>query len=328
MKARWARFGRTVAALFILITFARAAFCDTLSLTDGKEVKGLVVEEHQDRVVLSTADGEREYFRKDIQNIQYDELTYNLLSLGREMENKKRWREALSYYEHALAINPALSEAKQASLGIKSRLWAQMLDEGPQGEISKLQDMHDAWMANVDVDALSRKREESRAKLLWDRLGIKLAAREDWVVADDLKIGGPLQKQGFRRGDALVFIDGKSLRFLNGGAVTEYLLEPRYSNAIIVLRRKIALAGPGSADPLKDLGVRIHQEYAGLTVRDVNEKTKREARSELRDGDLVVEIGDARTRYMPEREALKMFQDPKNAPARLVIHRPITITRK
>ena len=54
-----------------------AVFADTIYMQDESIIKGLIVEEHHDRVVFSTADGESPVFRGDIDEIFYDRLEQN-----------------------------------------------------------------------------------------------------------------------------------------------------------------------------------------------------------------------------------------------------------
>ena len=58
------------------------ALGDTVYLNDGKEKKGIVVEDYTDRIVLSTYEGEKTLFKKNISKVVYDLTEQNLVKLG------------------------------------------------------------------------------------------------------------------------------------------------------------------------------------------------------------------------------------------------------
>ena len=75
----------TLAVLFCWVSMAGA---DTVSLKSGAQQKGIVVEKYNDRVVLSTVDGEVEVKDSDIKDIIYDRREDNLVKLGDFHYNK------------------------------------------------------------------------------------------------------------------------------------------------------------------------------------------------------------------------------------------------
>lgn len=306
--------------------FSNPAAADTLLLTTGEAMKGLVVEEHEDRVILSTGDGERVVFRKNISNIEYDNPEYDFLNLGREMEKQGRWGEALSYYEKALEVNPELTEARQASLGVRSKLWAKALDEGPSSEVDKQQAIEDSWRANVNIEEIARVRKEDNDKLLWQRLGVKLARKREWVIVDELQVGGAFQKAGLQKGDELTALDGKSLRYLNEETIVQSLLEPRFANTSLQIGRSVVFAKGKKRPSLKWLGINLRLEYDGLMVDGV--KGREGVPQAFKNGDLVVSIDNKKTRYIPLKQAVKMIENASGDKLALEIRRNVSFTRK
>src|SRR3989338_7218511 len=117
---------------------------DTLILKNGEEMKGLVVERHADRVILSTEKGEVPVMLEDIRNIDYQDSAQHFFELGKAREAAGRLGEAIAYYEEALKANPEFDEAKKAALGVRNRYWATQT-QGPSGEIERQQAIQDAW---------------------------------------------------------------------------------------------------------------------------------------------------------------------------------------
>ena len=298
---------------------------DTITLHSNERIKGLVVENHEDRVVLSTVDGEVVFFRSDITQIDFDDTEYSLLDLARELEKKKKWDIALSYYERALKINPLLDKARQAALGIRSRIWSTQ-SRGPVDEVAKQQEIQDAWRANVDISKIAERKKVSDEQLLWKRLKVRLKQHEDWLVLDKVQVGSAVFKQGLRKQDELVSLDGKSLRYLNEETVTRRLIEPRFSSAVVQVRRRIRIPLSAKANRLRDLGFRIRQEYNGLTVTYVEPGSFAD-KNGLKKMDIISMINQEKTRYLPLKEGVKIIESSSGPTLDLIIRRSMTITR-
>ena len=65
-----------------LIFIPTVIYADTIIMKDRTRMKGLVVDEYVDRVSLSTIDGEKYVFRKDIDRIEYDTPEQNFMQMG------------------------------------------------------------------------------------------------------------------------------------------------------------------------------------------------------------------------------------------------------
>ena len=78
-------------------------FADTIYLNNGNIIKGLVVEEHKDRVVFSTREGEKIILNKDIDEIFFDDLEQNYYYIAnrfleeKDFERAEKYRSALAY---------------------------------------------------------------------------------------------------------------------------------------------------------------------------------------------------------------------------------------
>jgi tetratricopeptide (TPR) repeat protein len=157
------------------------AKADTIFLKNGKELKGLVVERHADRVILSTEKGEMPVFLKTIKNIKYDDRAQSFFQIGMAYEKEARLGEAMAYYLKALDENPDLPEVRSALQGVRSRFYASTT-EGPREEMEKQQILHDSWTKSQPIGDLIQKRRQEHAKLLRDGLGLALEKKGDWVV--------------------------------------------------------------------------------------------------------------------------------------------------
>jgi len=299
---------------------------DTVTLKSGEEVKGLVVEQHPDRVILSTADGEIPVLRRNIADIEFDDPAYGLLSLGRLLERRGKLTQALSYYDKAYELNPSLEEAKQAGIGIRSRLFT-TLEAGVRGDISKQQDLADAWRLGVPVAERIERYEENNAVLLWERFGIRIRREEDWTKVVKVRLGGYFFRKGIRTGDRLVEVDGRVLRHLNETAVAQNLLKPRYSTMVLTVERQINFPEGLKKRSSKALGFKMKLEYEGLKVLRLKSGSVAD-RVGLKEGDQVIEVNGQQTRYLPHRKVEKVLADKKASELWVTVNRNFTITRK
>ena len=281
------------------------AFADTILLKNEKEIKGLVVEKHSDRIILSTEKGEIPILLSGIKDIRYDDPEQNFFKIGKEFEAEKKYGEALAYYEKALELNPDMEEAQQAAAGMRNHFWATST-EGPVSEIEKQEVLHnDSWSQGRTAQTLMQKEAMGQARLLRDSLGLVLNKKGDWVELELVQSKKDGAISGLRKNDKLVSIDGESLRYLGVDAIIRKMLTPRFSNFTLEYERNIFMRSSG-----KNLGIKFALEYEGLKINSVKENSYAEMAG-LKSGDWVVAINGISTRYMPLKKVNEVLRDSK-----------------
>src|SRR4030042_5854565 len=97
-----------IAYLVFLLSFLGviSASADTVYIKDGEEIKGIVVEEYTDRLVISTYEGEKTFFKKNIDRIIYDLTEQNLVMLGDKCMSREEFEKAYFYFDKAGRENP------------------------------------------------------------------------------------------------------------------------------------------------------------------------------------------------------------------------------
>src|SRR3989338_3099525 len=80
LAKRWVWMGGCLLPSLFLCPILSA---DTIVMKNGKELKGLVVEQHADRVIFSTENGEVPIFLKGVKDIRYDEPAQNFMKIGK-----------------------------------------------------------------------------------------------------------------------------------------------------------------------------------------------------------------------------------------------------
>jgi len=298
-------------------------------MKNGKELKGLVVEKHFDRVILSTEAGEVHVLLAEIDHIQYDDPEQNFLEAGKSFEENGKLVEALAYYEKAADLNPDFEEAKSAAVGVRSRLWAKVT-EGPRGEMEKQQLLYDQWGQGAATSDSPEGREAAfrkRRQALNEGLGLSLQKEGDWVELDSVNSKKPAALAGLKKYDRLVAIDGKSLRYLGVDSVSHDLLEPRFANFTLDFERNCSFLGKQGVSSLKKLGLKLKLEYQGIMVEEVVSKSAAD-QAGLKEQDLLTQIDGTATRYMPLKKVIAIIENSPESRATLTIRRHALLSRK
>ena len=310
---------------FITFFIGPTAFADTVVLKNGKNLKGLVVEKHADRIILSTQKGEIPILLSGIKDIQYDTAEQNFFKAGKSYEVENKLGPALAFYEKALEENPNFEEAKIAALGVRNRFWASST-EGPINEVEKQQAVYDAWQRGTMIEETIKKKEKEQVALLKERLGITLEKKGDWARLANVDSTKPAALAGLKRNDRFVSIDGESLRYLNLETVAKALLLPRYSNFSLEFDRDCLLSKSGSSGKLNSLGLQLKLRYHGLVVSSVKENSAAHAAG-LKNEDLLTHVNAISTRYMPLNNVIHLIENPEEAKMVLTVRRSALLAR-
>ena len=313
---------------FILPSFflCASASADTVTLKNGKDLKGLVVEKHADRIILSTENKEIPILLKGIKEIHYSDSEQSFLQIGKSYETDGKLAIALAYYEKALEINPNLEEAKAAAQGVRSRFWAETT-QGPKNEIEKQQLLYDAWGQGRSIDELIKKKSAKEAQALRDGLGIRLGQKGDWVRITAVDSQKDAWIAGVRKNDRLVSMDGQSMRYLNVDLIHKSFLFPRYSGFTLELERDIFLHKSSHVHSMNDFGFELKLDHPGLVVQKVKPGSAAE-QAGLKDEDLFIAVNGVSTRYTLLAQVKKMIEKNSDDRVVLTIRRNALLTRK
>ena len=216
----------------LVLAVLSSARADVVYDTAGGTLKGLVVEEHADRVVVNTEQGERTVFRSQIEEVFYAEPERNYLYLGNQALEGGDLAAARGFFQKALQINPDLSEASDA-LGRAADL------EKKQGLLSEGLDLLQAM------------------KKQW---GITLEGNKDLSMIREVRPGSLAERSGLAVGDGLVAVWNSSLAFIPAGAVAKELIGPPGTTLKLTLRRAVKAPAGGAWD------LKLGMERLGLTV--------------------------------------------------------------
>ena len=294
---------------------------DTIYSHDGKEIKGIVVEEYSDRIVLSTVDGELTVLKSDIKELYSDSEEDNLVRLADQAMERRDQARAYSYYERALKVNPESAAAKTGM----SYLRGYMLR---QKEAKKIEDIkkREEYERYGGAIVTQKSEEEEEAELFRKTSGMTIGLKNNFPVAASVALNSPAYQAGVRKGDTIAAIWGKLTGYMSLDEILRALLKKSALETRCTIERTIEIPVVSDKKPLSGIddiiGASISMEIDGLTVSAV-----RNPESGLEKGDLIMAIYGKQTRYMPLKKAVELIKSGESDYVRITFRRNIIIWR-
>jgi len=304
--------------LLSIVLWASPARADVIYLNDNTEERGIVVEEYADRVIISTYNGEKSIFRKDIRKLVYDLPEQNLVKMGDKYLSRREYERAYFYYEKASKINPEYEPARDKMNYVMGFLFRQR-------ERSKLQDVKRRKEFGNQAPALSSPKKES----LYESAGLRVAGENGDIKITSVRSGSSAFKAGLRPGDTLVSVWGRFTKYMSEKDIERVLLEESFGEIKLCISREITLKkDKARGKSYRDIiGGKMNLLPRGLTLTDLKENGPAE-KAGLMKNDLIVSLNGEETRYMPFGEAVKIIENPGNSTIRFAVRRDVTIWKK
>lgn len=290
----------------IICVFLTPAFssADTVIMKDRKKAKGLVVDEYVDRITLSTVDGEIDIFKKDIERIEYDSPEYNFMQLGRAYDAKGWYDKAAFYYKKAMDANPNYKEAREAYIASHAKMWRQ--EEVMTKKEMDRRNMVMNWRA--DQNKKDKVSYTDKMSLLKKVIGFSLLEKDGIFIVDEVSPYSNSANLDIEKGDILVGIWGRLIRYSKLEDVIDELLGPKYSEVRVLMEKNIrVLAGE---DLYKELDMSLGLQYEGLVIDDIVPDGKAEEFG-FKKGDFVIAIDENTTRYLPIEKVIDLINSRK-----------------
>ena len=166
------------------------------------------------------------------------------------------------------------------------------------------------WWKNRNKESFSPPKD--KALLLEDMLGISLVEKEGVFTIDGIRPYSSTDRAGTKKGDILVGIWGKLIRYSKMEDVINELLGPEHSEVEVLVQREISIPVNGNDENLyKELGILLGFEYEGLIIKDVAGGEKGELAGFKKD-DLVVAVDKNTTRYLPLDSIIALINSSRN----------------
>ena len=286
--------------LFLLFGFLSlysiGASADTIHTKDGRELKGIVVEDYKDRLTFSTADGEVSVMKSDIGELAFDTEEDNLIKLAELAQERGDFVTAYGYYELASRANPDSKKAKDGMVFLQGYLFRKE-QVRKEEEVKKREEFERYGTAGRTEKTKEAELKENAAKLK-DTIGITIKINKGIPEITDVSLKSPAAEAGIRKGDLLVAIWGRLTGYMPLASIMDILLEKPSMEIKCVIERPVEIAIDGTSFSMK---------FDGLTISEVKEGSSA-AIAGLRKDDLVTAINGQSTRYMPLKKAIELVK--------------------
>lgn len=316
------------ALALITVLAAGTASADIIMTKDGRELQGIVVEEYRDRILFSTVEGEASIMKTDIKELFYDDEEANLVKLGEQAMDRRKYLKAVGYYGRALKINPNNKTARD-SLVLLQRYLTDRISSLAGTEMKRMGDV-DRFGSSIasEEDAASelRKAQERLAR----SLGMLLANDGKLPIVSAVRSESPAADAGILKGDAIAAVWGRLTGYMSLKEVIDYIMDKASPEIRCTIERTVRVPVKGGVNafsgPNELIDASLSMELDGLTVARTKEGGSAQEAG-IKPGDLVVSIDGSSTRYMPFKKAVEMIRAVRGAIA-LTVRRDTIIWRK
>jgi len=312
----------SVSMISLSLFVSSNAVSDEVVLRNNKIVKGVVVEEYADRVIISTFEGEKEILKIGIARVNFDLEEQNLTKLGNFYQDKRMFPKAYYFYKRALEVNPDYKKAKEG-LNYVSAFMQQGLRMEKVKHIDRL---------NLETDWNKGKKEEAQPtdmEKIKSSLGLVLKFADGQYKITDVRYGSPAQKYGIRKGDVLVSTWGRNIAYADPDEIFSKLANPGVMDINLEISREVNIDLKKSGNDHAALsGVYFgFSEMEGLIVKKVKNEKLLSSKSIL-EGDKVLSISGKSTRYMSMKEIDRLFVAERGQEIDIKIKRTVVIWKK
>lgn len=298
------------------------SFADTVIMKSRERIKGVVVEDYADRVVISTADGERELSKDSINRIIYDLEEQNLTSLGDFYQDRGMYKTALYYYEQALQANPDYRQAREGRN--YSATFLQQADRIRKMEHVQRMNEERLWRQGDFSDAGPSDQDRLR-----QILGITLKDTGGSFEIIEVMRGSPADEAGLKRGDTILSAWGRNITYMRPEEVIKRLISPEVMEVRMSVRRSVMLDLEGARGNFSAMtGLQTeYSEMEGLMVSGVHPESPA-TRAGMKEGDFILSVQGESTRYMPMSDMENIVRGRRGETLSFEIKRDIVIWKK
>jgi len=305
------------AVLSLFVFFQSTSPADTVLLKNGKRIKGLILDEYRDRIVLSTFGGEIEILKKDIRSAIYDEEAKTLITKARNHARRENYVKAYYTYKKVLELDPELEEAKEQLAYLRN-----FLETKIRRDIERdMEKKNKRSSGSEGKPATEAAREELGIVVVpGDKYAVIQEVGEDVVVSEGTHL---------LEGDRIISVWGEMAAYMDAEEVADMLLGAEECRMVIERSVDVDLeGGTGIFNDYKSvIGGSLKLTRKGAIVESVSSGGPLEEAG-IKKGDLIYRIAGKNTRYMPMEEIFSVIKDKKGQTVEVVFRRTSTICNK
>lgn len=189
--------------------FCGCIFADTIRLINGQEVRGVIIDEVDEKVVINTSDGKKDIARRNIESVDYSEPEQYYFNLGNKLRRESKIEEASVAYQRALAIRPDFGRAKQALFSLRVYRWNEQ-EETLKKQIELLNNFQKDVEFGSVRDAVVTPIVYDEEKV-YRQIGFFLQKQGSVVVVKQVRQGSVADRAGIKESDVIVTLGGMRL---------------------------------------------------------------------------------------------------------------------
>jgi C-terminal processing protease CtpA/Prc len=311
----------TLIIVLIVLTGAESSSADTVILHGGRKVKGLILEEYDDRIIVSTVNGRESFLKSDIRSVAYDDRVRALMQKADNLFRRRRYVQAYQTYEKAARLSPGRGRATE-----RAKYMRNFLENKTREDIIAGLDRKNR-KAGADVPDI-------RARLT-DELGITVSNGEKYAVVTGVVDPGIFHNGVHPEpGDRIVAVWGKRTAYMTAEEVASEMLAA--GEVRLTIQRDVSPELSESGMFLSDLSFNAYRKVIGgeiellpegLVVSHVDESGPFFSAG-IREGDLLWRLGSRDLRFTPLSKVISVFMDKQGERVDLVLRRRVIIWRK
>ena len=237
--------------------------------------------------------------------------------------------KAFAYYDMALRADPNYKPAKDGIIFLQGYIFRKEQVK-KEDEVKKQEEFENFGSARIMEEKSVEEKIKDLEAGMRQLLGITLGANGRGQIIESIRSNSPAADAGAKRNDIIVAVWGRLTGYMSLEDVMKVILEKPSLEIKCTIERDIALSmdsGRAIMSSLKDtIGATFSMQFDGLTVSDIVDGSSA-FEAGLAKGDLIVEINNNPTRYMPLNKAIALMRDTKNNAILLKIRRELLIWR-
>ena len=295
---------------------------DTVVMKNGERLKGLILDDYKDRVILSTVDGEKILMKSDLKTAIYESEVDALFKQAVNYENQNNHLKAYYAYEKVLEIEPGRDLVRNRMIYLENYLGKQL-----KNDFYKKLYRNKSESNNADPEGVSRK--------LFYEVGLSLKADEPYAKIDLLdrnKVS--ICNIDFTENDRIVSVWGKKTAYMDVNEVAYMLLEP--GEVKLTIEREYFVKIPGNLsltiNPFisklsRLIGAKILLKKNGFVVAKIK-KNGPFYETGIKNGDRICYIEGKNVRFMPYADIQKLIVDSRGDNTAFVVRRNVSFWKK
>jgi len=293
---------------------------DTIYTKDGKELKGIIVEDYRDRIVFSTIDGQATVMKSDVKELYFDTEEQNLIKLAEQARDKGDYVKAFIYYDKAFRMNPESRAAKDGIVFLQGYLFKKDMSQKEE-----VVNRHNEFEQRGQMPGIRSDEDKFNDDLekLRSAAGIVLMTSDGVTRIESVRTASSAYSAGIRKGDTLVAVWGRLVGYMSLKEVVETMLEKNSLETKITLERNIAVR----VGPSDSIGATLSMQLDGLTVSAIDEGSPA-SEAGLMPGDIITAINGNSTRYMPLKKAIALIKRSRDGKVNLAVRKDLIMWGK